>query len=133
MRKGAVAITVMLLASTAQVAWAHEASTFRACTVQAPGSCLTRGASFLYGDTVAIRGKVEPAHAGVVAKVLRRDPGSNTWTTLAERTVSERGRLRFAWETDKDDAVQDAPYLFRFKIPGHGSSNGTEVYVLYGE
>ena len=37
------------------------------------------------------------------------------------------------WRTDQGDAVQDAPYLFRFRILGHGASNPTEAYILFGE
>ena len=48
-------------------------------------------------------------------------------------TVSARGTMRFAWETTRQDPVQDAPYLFKFRIPGHGHSNRTEAFVLFGE
>jgi hypothetical protein len=48
-------------------------------------------------------------------------------------TVSARGTMRFAWETTRQDPVQDAPYLFKFSFPGHGHSNRTEAFVLFGE
>ena len=112
---------------------AHEPRRFEACTVQVPGTCVDRGASFLYGDRVVVRGKVEPPHAGHLARVLRRDPGSTVWRPVGTVTVSDRGRMRFVWRTTRADAVQDAPYLFRFRIPGHGASDRTEAYVLFGE
>ena len=112
---------------------AHEPRRFEACTVQLPGTCMDRGASFLYGDTVVVRGRVEPPHAGRVARVLRRDPGSDVWRRAGTVTVSDRGRMRFVWHTTRADAVQNAPYLFRFRIPGHGASDRTEAYVLFGE
>lgn len=129
----ATVVTSLAVVSLAPGAVAHEPRRFRACTVQVPGSCLSRGAAFISGDRVVIRGRVEPLHAGHVARVLRRDPGSTDWAVVGTVTVSDRGTMRFAWETTRQDAVQDAPYLFRFRIPGHGHSNRTEAFVLFGE
>lgn len=133
------AVTVAVLATSTALIWpipsavGHEPRSFEACTVQEPGSCMSIGAAFIYGDRVVVRGKVRPTHAGRVARVLRRDPHSTDWNVVATVTVSDRGRMRFVWETTRDDAVQDAPYLFRFRIPGHGRSNTTEAFVLFGE
>lgn len=129
----ATLVTSAAVISLVPGAAAHEPTRFRACTVQAPGSCFSRGAAFVYGDRVVIRGKVEPRHAGHVARVLRRDPGSADWVVVGTVTVSDRGTMRFAWRTTRRDAVQDAPYLFRFRIPGHGVSDRTEAFVLFGE
>ncbi len=131
-----VALAVAALAASVSLvptAVAHEPRRFTACTVHLPGSCIDRGAAFFYGDRVVVRGKVEPPHAGHVARVLRRDPHSTDWTVVGTVVVSDRGRMRFVWETTREDAVQDAPYLFKFRIPGHGHSNKTEAFVLFGE
>ncbi len=41
--------------------------------------------------------------------------------------------MRYTWETTYEDAVQNRPYLFKFKIVNHGVSNGVQVWVLFGE
>jgi len=135
MRRGlAIVAAGLLTLSAAQAASAHETSRFRACTVHhVPGSCFTIGAAFVYGNSVKVRAVAEPVHAGYEARVQRRDPHSQTWARVGAVTVSAAGRMRYVWRTRYGDAVQDAPYLFRFRIPGHGKSNKTEAYVLFGE
>ena len=132
MRRGVGALLVLLMAlSMSPSASAHRTRSFRACTVS--GGCLAIGAAFLYGDTVVIRGTVRPPHAGSVAGVLRQDPRSDRWVRVAEVTVSDSGTMRYRWRTEYADADQGAPYLFRFRIAGHGTSTTTEAYVLFGE
>jgi hypothetical protein len=130
-RRVGVIVVALLALSLAQPAAAHDATRFRACTVS--GGCSRIGAAFLYGDTVVIRAKVRPPHAGYVASVLRRAPRSDRWVRVARVTVSDSGRMRYRWRTEREDAVQDRPYRFRFRIQGHGTSNSTEAYVLFGE
>jgi hypothetical protein len=127
-----LALMVLVLLPVATVASAHEPRSFSACTLSG-GECLSIGAAFVYGDEVVVRGKVRPAHAGMEARVLRRDPHASDWTRVGTVTVSDTGKMRFVWQTEFEDAVQDAPYLFRFKIPDHGRSTTTEAYVLFGE
>lgn len=131
-RIACLTVVVLVALPLTRVALAHDARSFKACTVSA-GECFSIGAAFYYGDKVVVRGKVKPPHAGAVAKVLRRDPHTTGWARVGTVTVPDTGRMRFAWRTRYEDAVQDAPYLFRFKIPGHGRSNTTEAYVLFGE
>jgi hypothetical protein len=126
-------VAALIMLSLAQPASAHPTRSFRACTVHIPGTCISRGAAFNYGDTVRIKGKVVPAHAGSTARVLRRDPHATDWIRVGQVNVSSQGRMRFSWRTRRADAVQDEPYLFKFKIPGHGTSDKTEAYVLFGE
>jgi hypothetical protein len=52
---------------------------------------------------------------------------------VVERRISDYGKMRFAWTTTHDDADQQDPYLFRFKITGHGRSNKVRTWVLLGE
>lgn len=126
-------VAALLVLPITQPVSAHPTQSFRACTVHIPGTCVARGAAFDYGDTVRVKGKVIPAHAGSAARVLRRDPHSTDWIRVGQVSVSSQGRMKFSWRTRRADAVQDAPYLFKFKIPGHGTSNKTEAYVLFGE
>lgn len=134
MRRGLGVVVVVLVAlSVAQPASAHEAREFKACTVHMRGMCIARGATFEWGDTVPVKGSVKPVHAGYRARPLRQRPHSVVWRIVATVRVSDSGRMRFHWPTVYEDAVQEAPYLFKFKIPGHGTSNKTEAWVIFGE
>ena len=103
-------------------------------------ACLTRADvdicddtfSYLYGDTVILKGRVTPAGSSE-AVVLRKTPGEDTWERMGTVPVSDTGRMKWRWRTRYRDAVQDAPYLLRFRIPGHGKSEAVEAYVLFGE
>lgn len=48
---------------------------------------------------------------------------------VAAVRVSDYGKMRYEWTTH-DDADQHDPYLFRFKITGHGRSNKVQTWVL---
>jgi len=132
-RRSITGLPALSLLVLAQPAAAHPTQSFRACTAHTTGPCTERGAAFSFGDVVLVRGAVVPAHAGRVARVLRQDPHTKVWTRVGEVTVSDMGTMRLRWRTHRPDAVQDAPYLFRFTIPGHGRSNATEAFVLFGE
>jgi hypothetical protein len=129
---GLAAITVLLF-PIQNSASAHPTTSFNACTVHIPGMCISRGATHNYGDTILIKGRVKPAHSRLMANVLRRRPHGHIWIKVASVNISDLGRMHFAWKTHLSDAVQDAPYLFEFRIPGHGTSNKTEAYVIAGE
>jgi hypothetical protein len=47
--------------------------------------------------------------------------------------VSDYGKMRYEWKTTYDDAVQNKPYWFKFKIQNHGHSNPVQVWVIFGE
>lgn len=126
-------VLLALMAVAVPAASAHETTRFRACTRHRPGMCMRIGAAFVYGQTVIVKGRVRPVHAGFMAEVLRRRPHGSVWRVVDEVRVSDAGTLRYRWETRYRDAVQDAPYRFRFRIRGHGTSNATEAYVLFGE
>jgi hypothetical protein len=128
-----ISLSLVTLLAIGPASSAHPTRAFRACTVHVPRMCIPRGAVFHFGDRVKVRGVVVPAHAGADARVLRQDPHSTEWHRVGTVTVSDQGRMRFTWRTRRADAVQDAPYRFRFRIPGHGRSNATEALVLFGE
>jgi hypothetical protein len=133
MRRTITALVLVASIVPAATASAHPTRDFEACTRYLPEGCIRRGAAFLYGDTVIIRGRVSPPHDGLEARVLRQDPRSERWRVVDVVRVTARGKMRFHWDTTRGDAVQDAPYRFRFRIPGHGASNATEAFVLLGE
>jgi hypothetical protein len=128
-----VSATVLALAAGGQPAGAHPTERFKACTRQIPGTCMPTGAAFNYGDLVVVRARARPPHAGSVAQVLRKRPHGFVFKRIGEVQVSNAGRMTFRWFTTRAAAVQDAPYLFRFRIRGHGASETTEAYVLFGE
>jgi len=118
------------------MAWpvsAHPVSRFQACTVAVPGGCESIAAAFIFGDTVIVNGRARPKHADREALVLRKRPHGSVFRVVGAVTVNDRGRMRLEWATDSGDAVQDAPYRFRFRIRGHGVSTPTEAHVLFGE
>jgi len=130
-----VGVVVMLSAfAPLTTSIAHPTTSFQACAAYTRTSqtCVDN-ASYLYGDTVFLRAKVAPTHAGALAAVLRRDPRSNVWMRVAAARVSDYGKMRFEWTTTYDDADQQDPYLLKFKIVGHGSSNKVRTWVLLGE
>ena len=132
------ALTVLILSSglmltSLEAGTAHPARDFNACTQHSRRLCIDRGATFHYGNLVVVKGHVRPNHTHQDAVVLRQRPHSSVWRRVDTVRISDVGRMRYEWRTDEGDAVQDAPYLFRFRIRGHGVSNRTEAYVLFGE
>jgi hypothetical protein len=112
-------------------ALAHPAGAFDACVTQAGFDPCGDTFSYLYGDTVILRGTVATVHEDAV--VLRRAPGSNRWERVGTVDITDAGRMIWRWRTHRRDAVQDAPYRLRFTIPGHGRSDVVEAWVLFGE
>ena len=130
---GALAIGSLLGAAPSS---AHDARSFDACAARrarAGAPTCGRNVTFLYGDTVFLRGSVEPPHARFEGVVLLKRPSADRWERVDTVPISDAGRMRYVWATDVDDADQMAPYRFRFKIPGHGRSNAVIVWVLFGE
>ncbi len=109
---------------------AHPTTRFEACAAhtRTSESCL-RHERYTWGDTVLLRAKVTPVHAGFRAAVLRRDPGSNVWMRVDAVRVSDRGRMRWRWKTTFQDADRHLPYTFKFQI--HGVSNMVWTWVLF--
>ena len=131
MRRSVRLLTVAIAAVviTAPAAVAHPTSTFDACLrPPAKGAC-GDNVSYVYRDTVVLRGRVVPDHANAI--VLRRAPGDR-WRRVGRVPISD-GEMVWRWHTHRPDAVQDAPYRLRFAIPGHGRSDVVLAWVLFGE
>ena len=122
-----IVVPVAIVGALALAAGGHPVNRFRACTY-ARGECMQVGAEIAWGNTVVVKGKVRPPHAGNVATVLRRNPHGHVWREIATVDVSDAGTMRYRWVTTHDD-VRDHPYLFKFRIRGHGRSDATEATV----
>lgn len=132
MRRTAVAlvlaVTVALVPATAG---AHDTGTFDACLTLVDVDICDDTFSYLYGDTVILRGSASRHHAEAI--VLRMAPGSDRWERAGVVPISDANRMTWRWHTRRRDAVQDEPYLLRFRIPGHGRSDVVQAWVLFGE
>lgn len=125
-----IALVVVSLLSVVAFAFAahgHPISRFRACTYFRR-ECVRVGAEIAWGNTVIVKGKVRPPHAGLQATVVRRNPHGHVWREIATVPVSDAGTMRYRWLTTHDDARRD-PYVFKLRIRGHGRSEVTEATV----
>lgn len=133
MRRTALAVGLVVAVVVALVpaaVTAHPADV-DACLTRADVDICDNTFSYLYGDTVILKGAVSPRHDEAV--VQRMAPGSDRWERVGTVSISDAGKMRWRWRTRRSDAVQEAPYLLRFKIPGHGRSDTVEAFVLFGE
>jgi hypothetical protein len=137
---GVLVGAIVLLGATTP-ATAHPTTSFTACAAFTatsrhcyPGDSATSpAASYYYGDTVHLRGKIRPAHAGGTVQVWRARPARSTWRQVGTARVNANGGIRWNWATTRADANQAYPYRFQFRAPGHGRSNRVRLYVLFGE
>ena len=134
-RRIAVITVVVTLASVVgplSEGLAHPIRSFEACAARTRTSetCLRRE-RYTLNQTVFLRAKLSPPHAGFLAGVIRRDPGSNVWIRVDAVRVSERGGVRWRWKTTFQDAHRNGPYRFKFVIRRHRESNDVRVWVLF--
>ncbi len=97
------------------------------------GECAAKGEnpSYTYGDTVTVRGRAIPTHRGVVR--IKRSKGEEPWRVVAKVEIDDNGRYVYRWRTNRDDADQTTPYLFKTVLRNHDGSRTQGVYVLFGE
>jgi hypothetical protein len=127
-----VAIGSMLV--VAAPALGHEPRSFDSCAAyRRHGGPCDDTASYLYGDRVFLRAKVEPPHGRLEANVLYLRPGAERFRRGATVPISDAGRMRWSFRSRRSDANQTEPWLFRFRIADHGRSDVAEVYILFGE
>ena len=124
--------TVLSLIAPLTTSIAHPIRSFEACAARTRTSetCLRRE-RYTLNQTVFLRAKLSPPHAGFLAGVTRRDPGSNVWIRVDAVRVSERGGVRWRWKTTFRDAHRNGPYTFKFEIRRHRESNDVRVWVLF--
>ena len=131
----AALIAVLVAAGTTSLAVAHPTGEFSACAAgrRSGGLCRGAGGTYLYGQVVRLRAQVRPPHSPFRAVVMRRRPYSQNWERFDTVFISDTGRIRWSWQTGREDAVQRRPYGFRFRIPHHGVSNSLDIWVIFGE
>lgn len=97
------------------------------------GECAGKGEnpSYTYGDTVTVRGRVDPSHRGIIR--IKRSKGEDPWRVIAKVELNEEGRYIYRWKTTRKDADQGTPYLFKAVLRNHDESRVQGVYVLFGE
>ncbi|HEX5148049.1 MAG TPA: hypothetical protein VFW02_03130 [Candidatus Limnocylindrales bacterium] len=115
-------------------AFGHEPRSFDACAAyrQHGGPCEDI-ATYLYGDRVILRATVGPPHPHLEANVLYLRPGAERWRRGVTVPISDTGRMRWSFRSVRADADQTEPWLFRFRIAGHGRSDVVETFILFGE
>jgi hypothetical protein len=133
-RLAAFAIAVVLVAVPAVPAGAHDPDRFDACAAdrRQGGSC-DDTASYVFGDRVFLRARVVPFHAALEARVMFLRPGASEWRAGVLVPISDTGRMRWSFRSEKGDADQVQPWGFRFRIPHHGRSDALTVFILFGE
>jgi hypothetical protein len=127
-------LIVAVLGGSAGRAFGDKPDTFTACVAyQKGGGFCGKTATYLYGDTVWVRGHVDPPHADLRAAVWRKRPHGSAFRRVGSAAIWESGKIKWKWKTTSDDAVQDAPYRFQLRIPGHGRSRIVNAWVIFGE
>jgi hypothetical protein len=127
------AVTALSVIGPLTMSIAHPIRSFDSCAARSLTSetCL-RQERYTLNQTVYLRGRVTPPHAGFRAGVDRLDPGSNVWMRVDAVRVSDTGRMRWRWETTFHDADRHHPYRFRFAIFRHPRvSDVVRVWVLF--
>ena len=130
----ALAIASVLSAAPAFPALAHTPERFDACAAphREAGTCEDT-ATYVFGDRVFLRARVVPFHARLEARVRYLRPGAAEWRGGVLVRISETGRMRWSFRSQKGDADQTEPWRFRFRIADHGRSDTVTVFILFGE
>jgi hypothetical protein len=135
------ALLATLLALPPGTATAHDTKVFQACAAftSAARYCLET-IRIVRGDTVWLRAKVKPEHAGREVEAQIQNPGRTNWNTLEPTlTLSDGGRVKTSWEAGPGSVDENDPYRFRFKIKdpedgppheGQAVSNSVAVWVF---
>ena len=125
MKASGVGLVTLLVMALAGPAFGHRDVGLTICVPYYRGAgCAPQGKnaptpSYVYGDSVPVKGRVEPAHGGTVR--IQRTQRQLPWRTVA-RVPLEGGRYRFLWHTTRRDADQGRPFRFRAVLPDHDTS-----------
>lgn len=126
----AIASVVLL----AEPAGAHPAEGFDSCAAyRRHGGYCDDTASYVFGDRVFLRARVMPVHSAMEARVMFLRPGADRWRGGVLVPISETGRMRWSFRSEREDADQTEPWRFRFRIADHGRSDAATVFILFGE
>jgi hypothetical protein len=128
-----LALAIMLTV-VAEPTLAHPARSFDACAAyRRHGGICADTATYVIGDRVFLRARVEPAHEGRDAFVTFLRPGAERWRRGVSVHITASGRTRWSFRATKVEADRSEPWRFRFRIPGHGASDAMTVFILFGE
>ena len=130
MRRRLVVAAVGAILLAPQAASAHPTRSFDACAAyrRHGGDCLD-AASYVAGDRVSLRARVQPPHARQHAYVIFLRPGADEWRRGVSVGISATGRMHWSFRSAPQDPDRK-PWRFRFRIPGHGKSDVVEVFLL---
>lgn len=131
-RRGLVAGSLLVALSWGLVpqAGAHHTRDFHACIKVGQQAPCRKHDGAPGGVLVIVRGLVQPSHHGYRAEVWRRLPESGgDWKKIAETPIHQHGKMRWEWNANMSDENCHATYGFQFRIPGHGRSNKTRIWV----
>jgi hypothetical protein len=116
-------------AASAPLASAHPVQEFTACAKQHKHADLCLSAvNNGYTEPLFLRGRVTPPHSHLTAKVWEKKPGE-PWEKVHTVGISDTGRMRWEWRPGKTDFIDERPYRFQFRIPGHGRSNIVRMFI----
>ena len=134
MRRLATWMLPLLVVLLSEPALAHPTRSFDACAAyRRHGGICGDTATYTFGDRVFLRARVEPVHESHDAFVTFLRPGADEWRRGVSVNITETGRMRWSFRSEKQDADQTEPWRFRFRIPGHGASDALTVFILFGE
>lgn len=134
MRRTSALVAALVALAMAAPATANEPDSFTACGSDSQtGECVEL-VNVGYGQTVYLKGKVDPPHADLRAGVWHRGPfAEDTWERWAVVDIAANGVMKYRWETTFGDGAQESPHRVEFRIKGHGKSNRVRVRVWLGE
>jgi hypothetical protein len=52
------------------------------------------------------------------------------WERVHTVRIADTGRMRWEWHPGKPDVINDHPYRFQFRIPGHGRSDIVRMFIV---
>jgi len=134
MRRAAASMLVLALLAIAVPATANVPDSFTACGSDSRTGECTGLVDIGFGQTVYLKGKVDPPHADLTAGVWHKGPfEGDVWERWATVEISATGLMRYRWETTQADGAQESPHFVQFRIKGHGVSNRVKVRVWLGE
>ena len=129
-----VSLAAILTVLPPSGASAHPTRSFDSCAAyRRHGGYCGDTASYVYGDRIHLRARVDPPHSRLEANVVFLRPGSEEWRRGVSVPISDTGRMRWSFTSERGDADQAEPWRFRFRIRGHGKSDVAEVFILFGE
>jgi hypothetical protein len=119
---------ILMLVAGDGAAVGHEVRRFEACASRNSHGMCIRSMTFTEGDVGFLRGEVDPPHGRLEARTTYLRPGAKRWRRGVDVSISPAGRMSEAFRA-VTEMVDEDPWLFRFRISGHGKSDRVKVWV----